>query len=104
VLETRIDALDLSVLKGGADVAAWAHDHGFRLSPDAPEGLDFYAQRSPIFLAAIFDGDAAAQRGQQVGDGTRSTSRSRCRTRGCRCASWAWASSPPIGSTRTSSC
>jgi hypothetical protein len=32
--------------------------------------LDFYAQRSPIFLAAVFDGDAAAQRGQQIGDGT----------------------------------
>src|SRR5438876_5333081 len=49
VLETRIDALDLTVLKGGgADVAEWAHQHGFRLSPDAPEVLDFYAERSPI--------------------------------------------------------
>jgi hypothetical protein len=55
---------------GGADVAEWAQQHGFRLSPDAPEVLDFYAQRSPIFLAAVFDGDAALQRGQQVGDGT----------------------------------
>ena len=71
LLETRIDALDLTVLKGGgADVAEWAHAHGFRLSPDAPEVLDFYAQRSPIFLAAVFDGDAALQRGQQIGDGT----------------------------------
>jgi len=32
--------------------------------------LDFYASRSPIFLAAAFDADAAAARGQQVGDGT----------------------------------
>jgi hypothetical protein len=71
LLETRIDALDLTVLKGGgADVADWAHLHGFSLSPDAPEVLDFYAQRSPIFLAAVFDGDAARQRGQQLGDGT----------------------------------
>jgi hypothetical protein len=71
LLQTRVDALDLTVLKGGgADVAAWAHEHGFSLSPDAPEVLDFYAQRSPIFLAAVFDGDAAAQRGQQIGDGT----------------------------------
>jgi len=69
--EVRIDALDLSVLKGGApDVAVWAKDHGFRLSPDAPEVLDFYAQRSPIFLAAVFDGEAAAERGQALGDGT----------------------------------
>ena len=69
--EVRIDALDITVLKGGsADVAAWAKDHGFRLSPDAPEVLDFYAQRSPIFLAAVFDGAAAAERGQAIGDGT----------------------------------
>jgi hypothetical protein len=71
LLQTRVDALDLTVLKGGgADVAEWAHQHGFRLSPDAPEVLDFYAQRSPVFLAAVFDGDAAQQRGQRVGDGT----------------------------------
>jgi hypothetical protein len=71
LLETRIDALDLTVLKGGgAAVAEWAQEHGFRLSPDAPEVLDFYAQRSPIFLAAVFDGDAALQRGQELGDGT----------------------------------
>jgi hypothetical protein len=32
--------------------------------------LEFYAERSPIFLAAVFDADAAAERGQAVGDGT----------------------------------
>jgi hypothetical protein len=71
ILETRIDALDITVLKGGGDeVGAWARDHGFRLPPDAPEVLDFYASRSPIFMAASFDADAAAERGQAVGDGT----------------------------------
>src|SRR3989454_5922617 len=71
LLQTRIDALDLTVLRGGGDaIGAWAKDHGFRLPPDAPEVLDFYAQRSPIFLAAVFDADAAAQRGQNVADGT----------------------------------
>ena len=71
LLEVRIDALDITVLRGGAaSVAEWATDHGFRLSPDAPEVLDFYAARSPIFLAAVFDGDAASERGQQFGDGT----------------------------------
>jgi hypothetical protein len=71
ILQTRIDALDLTVLKGGSrDVAAWAIDHGFRLSPDAPEILEFYAKRSPIFLAAVFDAEAASARGQRLGDGT----------------------------------
>jgi hypothetical protein len=71
LLKVRIDALDITVLRGGpAAVGAWATQHGFRLPPDAPEVLDFYAARSPIFLAAVFDADAASQRGQAVGDGT----------------------------------
>ncbi|HKW78321.1 MAG TPA: DUF2330 domain-containing protein [Candidatus Limnocylindria bacterium] len=71
LLEKRIDALDITVLKGGgAAVGDWAKEHGFRLPPDAPEVLDFYAKRSPIFLAAVFDSAAAAKRGQNIGDGT----------------------------------
>jgi Uncharacterized protein conserved in bacteria (DUF2330) len=71
LMEVRIDALDVTVLRGGADeVGRWAKDNGFRLPPDAPEVLGFYAERSPIFLAAVFDADAAAERGQAVGDGT----------------------------------
>ena len=71
LMKVKIDALDITILKGGADqVGTWARDHGFRLPPDAPEVLDFYARRSPIFLAAAFDADAAQARGQQIGDGT----------------------------------
>ena len=71
LMEVRIDALDVTVLRGGADeVGRWAKQNGFRLPPDAPEVLEFYAERSPIFLAAVFDADAAAERGQAVGDGT----------------------------------
>jgi hypothetical protein len=71
LLETRIDALDITVLKGGGDaVGKWAEANGFLLTPDAPEVLDFYAERSPIFLAARFDPEAARRRGQVVGDGT----------------------------------
>jgi hypothetical protein len=71
ILQVRIDALDITVLKGGGrEVGEWATQHGFRLPPAAPEVLDFYANRSPIFLAAVFDADAAKARGQQIGDGT----------------------------------
>ena len=71
LMKVRIDALDVTVLRGGPDeVGQWATDHGFRLPPDSPEVLDFYAARSPIFLAAVFDADAATNRGQAIGDGT----------------------------------
>jgi hypothetical protein len=71
LLETKIDALEITVLRGGGDeVGLWASDHGFRLPPDAPEVLDFYAERSPIFMAARFDADAAREKGQAIGDGT----------------------------------
>jgi hypothetical protein len=53
LLKTTVDALDLTVLRGGGRaVGDWARAHGFGLSVDAPEVLDFYAARSPIFLAA----------------------------------------------------
>ncbi|MDP9282861.1 MAG: DUF2330 domain-containing protein, partial [Chloroflexota bacterium] len=71
LMQVKIDALDIIVLKGGGEaVGRWATEHGFRLPADAPEVLDFYAARSPIFLAAVFDADAAKAKGQNIGDGT----------------------------------
>jgi hypothetical protein len=71
ILSTKIDALDITVLKGGGTaVGKWATDHGFLLTPDAPAMLDFYARRSPIFMAARFDASRAARLGQNEGDGT----------------------------------
>jgi hypothetical protein len=71
ILETKIDALDITILKGGGDaVGRWAEEQGFALTPDAPEVLDFYARRSPIFMAASFDVGRAEDLDQQVGDGT----------------------------------
>jgi hypothetical protein len=71
VLETQIDALDITVLEGGADeVGQWAVDHGFLLTPDAPEVLDFYARRSPVFMAARFNAQRAGELGQSAGDST----------------------------------
>jgi hypothetical protein len=71
LIETKIDALDITVLKGGGDeVGTWARDNGFLLTPDAPEMLDFYGHRSQIFMAARFDASRAAELGQGAGDGT----------------------------------
>lgn len=71
LLETEIDALDITVLRGGGDaVGEWAVEHGFFLTPDAPEVLDFYAARSPVFMAARFDASRAAELGQGAGDST----------------------------------
>jgi hypothetical protein len=71
ILEAQIDALDITILKGGGDeVGEWALANGFFLTPDAPEVLDFYAERSPIFMAAKFDASRAKSLGQRSGDGT----------------------------------
>ncbi|MGZ8651341.1 MAG: DUF2330 domain-containing protein [Actinomycetota bacterium] len=71
LLETQIDALDITVLEGGAvAVGTWARDHGFFLPPDAPEVLAFYAERSPIFMAVKFDVGRADDQGVQQGQGT----------------------------------
>jgi hypothetical protein len=71
IIQTKIDALEITVLKGGGtEVGQWATDHGFLLTPDAPEVLEYYSRRSPVFMAARFDAAAASQRGQRSGDGT----------------------------------
>jgi hypothetical protein len=70
LMEKRVSALDIVVLKGGGDeVGKWAKDNGFFLPPDAPEVLDFYAQRSPIFMAVRFNLARAEGKGLQGGDG-----------------------------------
>jgi hypothetical protein len=66
-----VDALDITVLSGGGPaVLDWVKAHGYAVSTDAPAMLNFYAQRSPVFLAARFDGARARARGQVGGDGT----------------------------------
>jgi hypothetical protein len=71
ILQTQIDALDITVLEGGAvAVGDWAREHGFFLPPDAPEVLEFYAARSPIFMAVRFDVGRANDQGVQQGQGT----------------------------------
>jgi hypothetical protein len=71
LLETQVDALDITVLRGGGDeVGRWAIENGFLLTPDAPEVLDHYARRSPVFMAAKFDAQRAQDLGQGAGDST----------------------------------
>ena len=71
LLETEVDALDITVISGGGDaVGEWAIENGFLLTPDAPEVLDYYAERSPVFMAAKFDAGRAAELGQGAGDST----------------------------------
>jgi hypothetical protein len=67
--ETEIDGLLITILKGGSRaVGRWAKDEGFALTPDAPEVLRFYAQRSKIFMAARFVAEKADS-GEQLEEG-----------------------------------
>jgi Uncharacterized protein conserved in bacteria (DUF2330) len=71
LMQTRVEALKITVLEGGGDeVGEWAKEHGFLLPPNAPEVLDFYADRSPIFMAVRFDLEEAEERDLETGDGT----------------------------------
>lgn len=68
--ETEIDSLRITILRGGgAAVGRWAEENGFVLSPDAPEVLDYYAERSQIFMAARFNPKKARESGKNEGDG-----------------------------------
>jgi hypothetical protein len=70
LMTTRVSALDIVILKGGGDeVGTWAKENGFALPPDAPEVLDFYARRSPVFMAVRFNLARARARDLQSGDG-----------------------------------
>jgi hypothetical protein len=71
ILEAKVDSLDITVLKGGgAAVGTWALENGFGLSPDAPEVLDFYAARSPVFMAVRFNAERAKKQGIDLGQAT----------------------------------
>jgi Uncharacterized protein conserved in bacteria (DUF2330) len=70
LMRTQVDALNITILKGGATaVGTWAREHGFFLPPDAPAVLDFYAQRSPIFMATKFSEKRAQAQGIVGGEG-----------------------------------
>lgn len=64
----KIDSLDIKVVRGGGrDVAAWAREHDFLMTPDTDDLLATY--RANIFALAKFDKVEAGQkfvRGQGV--------------------------------------
>lgn len=70
LLRTRIDSLDIAVLKGGGDsVFDWANANGFALPGDTVDILTYYANQSPYFMVARFDAAAAQASGLNGGDG-----------------------------------
>ena len=70
LLETRIDSLDVTVLRGGGlAVAEWAEDNDFALPLDTPDVLERYSEMSPYFLAAKFDAETATADEFVSGDG-----------------------------------
>ena len=71
IMEKDIAALDVTVLEGGAEaVGRWAESNDFFLPPDSPEVLEFYAARSPVFMAVEYDVKEAKERNLRSGDGT----------------------------------
>ena len=105
LMEVQIDALDITVLKGGAEaVGSWATQHGFRLPPDAPEVLDFYARAARSSWPRSSTPTRPPRADRRSVTGRRSTSRSRRPIRGSRFGSWRSARRPRIGSMPTSTC
>ncbi|NNF54420.1 MAG: DUF2330 domain-containing protein [Acidimicrobiales bacterium] len=72
LIETRIESLDVVVLRGGSQaVLDWVNDNGFNLPPGPATDhmLSYYGSRSPYWMATRFDAEAALEAGFQAGDG-----------------------------------
>ncbi len=70
IREVQIDALNITVLKGGGkEVVAWANNNGFDLGDDVTRTLEHYSATSPYFMAARFDADRANASRFRTGDG-----------------------------------
>ncbi len=72
LIETRIESLDVVVLRGGSQaVFEWVNDNGFNLPPGPATDhmLSYYGSRSPYWMATRFDAEAALEAGFQAGDG-----------------------------------
>ncbi len=71
ILEVEIDALDITVLKGGAAaIIDWADEQGFSLPEDSEAMFSIYTDRSPYVMAAKFDPQRADGQRLNSGDAT----------------------------------
>ncbi|HEX2069955.1 MAG TPA: DUF2330 domain-containing protein [Actinomycetota bacterium] len=67
----KVEALNIVVVRGGGrDVAAWAKENGFDLTPDTPRVMSSYSSQGAIFALAKFDNKEAVKRGLVEGQGT----------------------------------
>ena len=67
----KVEALNIVVVRGGGrDVAAWAKENGFDLTPDTPRMMESYSSQGAIFALAKFDNKEAVKRGLVEGQGT----------------------------------
>ncbi len=67
----KVEALNIVVVRGGGrDVAAWAKENGFDLTPDTPDVMASYSSQGAIFALAKFDNKDAVKRGLVEGEGT----------------------------------
>ena len=68
--QVKIEALNITIVRGGGvDVAKWASQNGFDLTPDTPKVLGQYASSRAVFALARFDRKDAASRGLVEGQG-----------------------------------
>ena len=103
--EARIDALDITVLRGGAEaVGEWATEHGFVLTPRRPRGPRLLRHAEPDLHGRPVRRRRRPGQGVDLGDGTPVHLTIPTTTRGSRCASSDWAAHPAERSTPTCSC
>jgi hypothetical protein len=71
ILQTTVEAVDLTVLKGSAEqVIIWCNQNQFALNDETRAHIEAYAKASPIFMAARYDVTKARELGRFQGDGT----------------------------------
>jgi hypothetical protein len=71
ILQTTVEAVDLTVLKGSAqEVMVWCDQNKFALNDETRAHIESYAKASPIFMAARYDVTKARELGRFQGDGT----------------------------------